>query len=124
MEALMPVTSANPLESFQWQRQPKAEALVRGVVNEFLSDNTMAAKFARRMKEETGTRFVDWNDHLRLPDSGQVRQSLHEAGYTERRLDPELVGQTFGHEGGIFPNIVLGGRRGVGIKVESVTDFC
>jgi hypothetical protein len=120
----MSVQTTNPLEAFQWQRQPKAEAFVRGVVDEFLADNAMAAKFARRMKEETGTRFVDWIDHLRLPDSGQVRQSLREAGYTERRIDPELVGQTFGHEGGIFPNVVLGGRRGVGIKVESVADFC
>src|SRR5437588_4501643 len=101
MEALMPVTSANPLESFQWQRQPKAEALVRGVVNEFLSDNTMAAKFARRMKEETGTRFVDWVDHLRLPDTASTRQSLADAGYAEQLLDSELAGQTFGHEGGL-----------------------
>jgi hypothetical protein len=119
----MPSPSANALQEFQWQRQPKAEAFVRAVVDEFLADNAMAAKFARRLKDETGTRFVDWIDHLRLPDTPDTRQRLLDGGYSEQFIDPELARQTFGHEGGLFPAVVLGPRRGVGIKVESVVDF-
>jgi hypothetical protein len=116
-------TPANPLESFQWRPQPEAQAFVRGIVSQFLSDNPIAAKYAQRMKDSTGTRFIDWIDHLRLPDTAETRQQLQEAGYRPQLLDPELADQTFGQDQGIFPTVVLGPRRAVAIKVESVADF-
>jgi hypothetical protein len=121
----MSTVSANPLEAFQWQRQPKAAQFVRGVVDEFLDLVPEAADLARRMKEETGTRFVDWVDHIRLADTKENRRQLELAGYGPELLDPELADRTFGHSGGLFPPIVLspGSRRHVAIKVESVADF-
>jgi hypothetical protein len=117
--------TADPLKSFQWQPQPAAERFVRGVVDEFLASVPAAADLARRMKEETGTRFFDWVDHIRLPETAENQQKLTEAGYGAVLLDPALAGRTFGHSAGMFPPIVLESSvpERVAIKVESVADF-
>jgi hypothetical protein len=108
----MTATPTDPLAAFQWTPQPAAEALVKGIVSGFLEDRFISV-FARRMRDETGTRFIDWIDHLSVP-----------ADYAPRVLDAGFVrrGEKFVHEGGIFPIVLLGQRR-VAIKVDSIADF-
>ena len=121
----MSMQPVNPLETFQWQPQPAAERFVRGIVDEFLARVPAAADMARRMKEQTGTRFFDWVDHIRLPDTPALRQSLSGAGYAPVLLDPALAGRAFGHSAGMFPPIVLDSSvpQRLAIKVESAADF-
>jgi hypothetical protein len=109
----MTATQTDPLAAFQWTPQPAAEALVREIVADFLAANTFAAELARRMRDETGTRFIDWLDHLSVPAAHAAR--LQEAGFVRGEAG-------FVHEGGIFPMILLGEGRAA-IKVESVADF-
>lgn len=119
------MTSAriNPLEQFHWTPQPQAERLIGDAVEEILRRNTFAARLAQRMKDQTGTRFIDWIDHLVLPASEDYRVNLSAAGFT---LKSDPAGAAYWvHEGGIFPVVRLSeaGGREVAIKVESIADF-
>jgi hypothetical protein len=110
----------NPLTAFQWKPQPAAEALVRGVLEEFLARTPFAATLARRMKEETGTRFLDWVDSIAVAPA--MRDQLTAAGFETAGGDgPEA----WTHPGGMFPSFVIddAGTVAVSIRTESVADF-
>src|SRR5580765_6426054 len=115
----MTITAANPLEEFQWTPQPKAEALVRGLVAEFLGRNRFAADLAKRMKEETGTRFYDWVEAIVLPRSTTTEQKLRSVGY-EKKTDDIWV-----NPNGMFPRVRMHDTpvAAVHLKVDSVADF-
>ena len=121
----MSTVANNPLEAFQWQRQPRAEQFVLAKVHEFLNRLPAARILSDRMERETGTRFFDWVDHLRLMDTTDHRRQLDDAGYTEVRLDLARSADTFIQSRGLFPPIVLDrqGRQCLAIKVESIADF-
>lgn len=107
---------------FAWQLHPEAEALVDRLVQEAHAACPFAALLAERMTRETSTRFVDWLDHLAVPDRAGVLQEIAAVGY-----EPEpLAGpQVFQHPGGIFPRIVIGEGKVVeaAVKVESIAAF-
>jgi hypothetical protein len=111
-------TAADALTAFHWTPQSAAFALVKEIVADFLGRNAYAAKLAGRMRAETGTRFIDWIDHLSLPKEAEIAARLAGAGFTAR-------GDLFVQEGGIFPNFFLRkqAETKVAIKVESVVDF-
>ena len=79
------VQASNPLTEYHWNRQPDAEKLVRGLVADFLAKNSFASELARRMKDETGTRFYDWIESIFIPDSPAVRQQIQAVGYEKFR---------------------------------------
>src|SRR5947209_8899598 len=115
----MTLQATNPLEAFQWERQPAAEKFVRRTVEAFLAGNPTAAALARRMREETGTRFIDWIDEIALPATDEVRAELAGVGYVSRPLGS--MSERYVHAGGMFPPIRLGAAQAeVSIKVESV----
>jgi len=111
----MTATQTDPLTAFHWTPQPLAEALVWEIVTDFLSKNSFAADLARRMTDQSGTRFIDWLDYLSVPATGALVDRLTEAGFVPRDA-------AFVHPGGIFPTILLGERRAA-IKVELAADF-
>ena len=119
----MAAATIHPLETFHWERQPTAEKFVREVVDAFLHRVPAAARMARRMNEEAGTRFVDWVDHFTLEHTPANHRRLADAGYTRQSLDPSLEGRTYAHGGGIFPAVVIADQSRLAIKVESVADF-
>jgi hypothetical protein len=114
----MSIQTADALTAFQWTPQPKAEALVKELLADFLNQNSFASGLAKRMREETGTRFIDWIDHILCPSTGYAGQRLEDAGFVGR-------GSVYVHEGGIFPKIVLRDQANthIAIKVESIEDF-
>lgn len=119
----MSLLQENPLEAFQWEPQPKAQAFVRGVVDDLLQRNALAANLARRMKEETGTRFYDWIGYLwLLPQDTRIAQMI-DAGFVELAVEHGMTRYT--HPGGMFPTVIVGAgaHADVGIKVECVADF-
>jgi hypothetical protein len=107
------------LTEFTWHRQPDAERLVRELVEEFLSKCPEATALAQRMKTETGTRFVDWIDHISVPRNEELSHRLASAGYISAG-DGQHVQPL-----GMFPPIIVRdvGPFEVAIKAESVADF-
>jgi hypothetical protein len=107
---------------FQWEPQPAAARLVAALVEDFLQQNEFAANLAIRMRDETGTRFVDWVDHISVGHSDTAAKSLAELGF-----EPGYGGEPFfwRHPAGMFPRIVAQGEERIrcAIRVESVVDF-
>jgi hypothetical protein len=115
---------------FQWQPQPATAALVRRLLGRCIQSNPQIRTLAQRMRDETGTRLVDWIDSVTLADDAGIRDELSEAGYDADASEPEL----WRHADGIFPLVRLVSRSDSGdaesgiplslaIKVSSVNDF-
>src|SRR4051794_14506116 len=107
------------LTQFTWERQPEAERLVRELVDEFLQRCPWAKELAERMREETGTRFIDWLDSISLRETEQLRQRLKTAGYVNKG-DGKYVQPL-----GMFPPILTWNVETfeLAFKTESVADF-
>lgn len=116
-------TTPAPLE-FRWEPQPEAQRLVDELLTRFLAQCPGAARFAERMRDETGTRFKDWVDFMETPGGDEIRARLEAVGFTP---DPRPGAEAcYVHRGAIFPTVLLcgGGGMRVGIKAESLTDVC
>lgn len=119
----MPSQTAPSADTFNWAPQPEAAALLHRIVAEFLDRCDDAANLARRMRDETGTRFFDWIDSITLPASQQAEEELTRAGFTLRPASG--ASRCFVQEKGMFPRVVLAGQKQmqVAIKVDSAADF-
>src|SRR5215212_1116562 len=106
----MTLRITKPLDQFSWTPQPRAQQLVHDLLAQFLSRSPQTATLAERMRNETGTRLLDWIDHFAVPHSSELEQQLKNAGFIETSLPG--ADQCFVQEHGIFPVIVLteGGR--------------
>lgn len=119
----MTASPATALDQFVWKPQPEAQALITGLVNGFLARCPGGDALAKRMKSETGSRFADWIDHIRVPQSDEIRRSLLQTGFVHRPLPGAT--EAFHHPGAMFPEVVLHPNpiTVIAIKVESVADF-
>jgi hypothetical protein len=107
---------------FQWARQPAAFHFLRSLASDFLAACPDAAAFADRMREEAGTRFIDWTDRIRLNRNDPRAAQLAEAGYQLENRFPEHT--VYINRAGVFPPIELwDGTMEVALKVESIEDF-
>ena len=114
---------------FEWKRFPEAEAKIAAWLADAAKGNAFLAHLEQRMHAETATRLLDWVDYLVVPTSQIDEPALEDLGFTRDWAHPfDLKSTVFHHEGAIFPRIVLSssapGVSEVGIKVESVADFC
>lgn len=114
---------SDPIQQFHWEPQPAAQALVKRLVDEFLSRVPRAAELAQRMLHETGTRFIDWVDFIEAPRTAELRASLLDVGFTHQP-DPG-ASDRYTNDKGVFPAVILaeGPMMRVGIKVDFVADF-
>ena len=113
---------------FDWRRWPETDAFVDERIAQALEGNAFAGRLAERMRVETSTRFKDWVDHLVVTDQPGLAKRLSDLGFKRQLLNYGVNGVVFGHEGGMFPRIIVvaaGGARGleVAIKVESIAAF-
>ena len=120
--------TAAELAKWNWQPQPAAWKLVGELVNQFLARNAWAEKLADRMKHQTGTRFIDWIDHVVAPEntlSGGMTAALATGGYEKYKAAGAGKGLAGYHnQKGMFPPILVGGKQLlIAIKVESVIEF-
>lgn len=115
--------AANPLESYQWRPQPRAEALITGLAEKFLSENEFARELKQRLYADAGVRFVDLIDSFHLPRDIKKHDALSEAGFVRRPVAG--AEDRYAQEQGIFPAVVLdeAQQTHVWLKVESVSDF-
>jgi hypothetical protein len=77
------------------------------------------------MSSETGTRFIDWIDHIQVPRSMNLRDRMMEAGWSPKSEPVPTGAENFVNELGMFPPLVIveGVTLRIGIKVEFVSDF-
>lgn len=111
------------LTEHSWSPQPETAAVVKRLLDDILERSSFASNLSRRMLGETGTRILDWIDHLGLPRNDGVIADLQPVGYRKGSSTDGSVVWT--HAGGIFPRIRErdGGSRQLVIKVDSVVDF-
>jgi len=112
----------SPSQFYQWSTQPEAFNFLRLLTDHFLAACPEASAFANRMRDETGTRFIDWIDHIRLNTHDPRAAKLEEVGY--RSVSHEGTYVVFVNDSGVFPQIIVWAGAGeIAIKVESVADF-
>lgn len=109
---------ASTLDAFHWQTQPEAAAWLDRQIANFLTLLPQSKHFSEQLRLETGTRMIDWVDHLVLPAATIRREELRAIGYV-----PEQ--RVYRHPGAMFPPVVVaeGGPVRAAIKVECVADF-
>jgi hypothetical protein len=118
----MPPALDPSLSAFHWTTQPDAEAWLRFVVDGFLAKSPFARTLAERMAQETGTRFFDWIDHIRLPRENFGAELVENLGYNR---DERVRGACYQHPGAIFPRVVLDAQPAIRVtlKVDAVAAF-
>ncbi len=107
---------------FDWCPQPAAAALIGRLVDSFRTRQPRIAALAAAMRDQTGTRLVDWVDHFVLPSLPDGDGDWQRAGFAMTSSGDDTL---LTHPGGLFPTVVLDDRRPprLAIKVESVVDF-
>jgi hypothetical protein len=122
-----PTAPAAP-NAFDWPLAYEAERLIGGCVEAFLLRNTFARKLAERMRDETGTDFFEWVDHLVLARAHVG--ALHAAGFVEEKAGAYEGTKVYWHPRAMMPRVLL--REGAGrdavppalaIKPEVLADF-
>src|SRR5688572_11455476 len=114
---------------FDWPLCYEAENLVLRYLDAFLSQHSFANTLGSRMRDETGTLFIDWVDHLVMPPP--VEPELRKVGYQhEHGIETSGGQRAFWHPEAMLPRVLLdptaGQNRGpssVALRVDSVADF-
>ena len=108
---------------FDWPLAYDAEQFLRQRIAGFLDRNTFALRLAHRMRDETGTDFFEWVDHLSLPPGEE--EALFAAGFVHDPAAKTSEGETvYEHPRATLPRMVI--RRGsacVALRPEFVADF-
>jgi hypothetical protein len=111
-------------DQFDWPLAFDAEKLLRQHLNSFLERNSFARQLAVRMREETGTDFFEWIDHLVLPPENE--QPLRALGMETDRVET-ISGETvLHHPRATLPRVILGadsGQMGISLRPEFVAEF-
>jgi len=114
-------------KQFDWPLANEAEALLRDYIDKFLAQNSFARQLAVRMREETGTDFFEWVDHLVLSPSDE--KDFVKAGFVRdanaKTPDGESV---FEHPHATLPRVMLraGQRQSpslIALRPEFVSEF-
>lgn len=125
---LPPVAPSTDHKPFDWPLCYEAERLVAGQIEAFLARNSFARRLAERMRDETGTDFFEWVDHLVL--AADHAAALQAAGFVEERVDASAGTTVLWHPQAMMPRVLLradAARDGVpsvvAIRPEIVADF-
>ena len=112
---------------FDWPLANDAEALLRRYIATFLSQNSFARQLADRMRDETGTDFFEWVDHIVLSPS--EKDALLEAGFVLDNEDETPDGEdVYENPRATLPRVMLRdgekqNRSVVALHPEFVADF-
>ena len=109
-------------QQFEWKPEPAAAAWVQQQLEASLKSNSWLREFGERLRAETGTRLMDWIDHIIV---GQA-DGLAGAGFARGEDDSEI--EWHEHPGGIFPKVVVTKHHesdvaSIALRIESQEDF-
>ena len=115
----MKSTSEIDPKPYQWSPQPEAAKFVQAKIDAAVSASPWLAAFKGRLLNETGTRLVDWLDHVAVGNS----DGFESAGFL-----PTENENVFLNQAGIFPKLTVAkhlnaGESRVGVKVERIESF-
>ncbi len=115
------------MNEFDWGLYPEAEELIQKNVDLFLSKNAMAAKLAGKLPGETSTRFMDWIDHIEVPESAISYEQLEKAGFTEVKVRGKVPdgAKVFRHtKTYLMPILIHRGKEfEIALKPEEIDDL-
>ena len=119
-------TDAN--QHYNWQRQVDAGNLIGQLVESIAQTSGYVTTLRETLMVQTGTRMVDWIDHLCFPadmmvDDKTIESALLSVGF---ELNHETDnGKWFQHNGGLFAPVCVSNEstRRLVIQVESVAAF-
>lgn len=114
--------------AFDWPVCREAEHLLATCIEGFLRRNTFARRLADRMRDETGTDFFEWVDHLVL--SPEHEKLLAAAGFVPDSCEAPAGTAVWWHPRAMLPRVLLradGGGSGVpsilAVRPEFVAAF-
>lgn len=113
-------------KQFDWPLAYPAEALLTARIEAFLAHNTFAKKLAARMRDETGTDFFEWVDHLVLPTGEEA--ALRAVGFVTDEVEAAEGDQILHHPRATLPRVILrgGGKQSpsvIALRPEFIADF-
>ncbi|EEF59393.1 hypothetical protein [Pedosphaera parvula] len=124
-----PLRDSTPYDPsrFDWPLAYDAEKLLNEHIGRFLTLNSFAKRLAERMRDETGTDFFEWVDHLVLSPADE--QTLRAVGFSSDEEAEAAKGDVvLHHPRATLPRVVL--RAGqkqnpsvIALRPEFVTDF-
>src|SRR2546421_3107018 len=98
-------TPTSAEQQFNWPLCYDAENFLLERIGAFLEQNSFARILSERMRDETGTIFIDWVDHLILPASDEA--ALREAGYADDPLGDNASGlEALWHPKAMLPRVL------------------
>jgi hypothetical protein len=110
--------------AFDWPVCYEAEKWLLAQLERFLAGNEFARHFEQRLQDGTGTRLLDWTDHLILP--ARVEDEIRQVGFVEDPSPTPAGTRAFQHPAALLPRVLLNGEgveQTVAIRVESLLDF-
>jgi len=116
----MPATKTPAADQFAWETQPAAARWVQRAIDSLVARQPVLDRLRRVLRDQTGTRLVDWVDHLALggEETSALCRELVGVGYV---ADDDGEPTVWRHPLGMFPPVLVdGGSDGVGLRVESV----
>lgn len=114
---------------FDWPLCYEAENVILQSIDAFLERTAFARTLGERMRNETGTLFLDWIDHLVLPPSAEA--DLRRVGYTnEHGVEIAAARRCLWHPEAMLPRALIdadirsaGHPHAVALRVDSLADF-
>lgn len=114
---------------FDWPLCYEAEEVVLRWVEAFLSQHSFANTLRSRLRDETGTLFIDWVDHLVM--SSGAESDLRKAGYQpEHGVETAVEQRVFWHPEAMLPRVLLDSEAHQGaspnefvLRADSISDF-
>ncbi|HQX50508.1 MAG TPA: hypothetical protein PLR25_11400 [Planctomycetaceae bacterium] len=96
-----------------WEPQPAGAAWIAAQLQEFRLQHPDVIPFELLLKERTGTRIVDWIDHLHVTSIAGIEA----AGFVQ------AADGWYEHPGALLPVVKLAARPRMMLRVDSVIDF-
>jgi hypothetical protein len=119
-------TGASSVDQFDWGLYPNLERFVSTNVNSFLANHSFARTLSGKMMSQTSTKFVDWVDHIVLPESEIESGTLEQLGLEQVRMSGDNEdARVYRHlRSYLFP-ILIGdkGQKEIALKPESIDAF-
>ena len=110
------------LATFNWKQYPETAHYLNEQIASFYRQSPLLRKFSDDLHSKSGTRLIDWVDHLELPGSAELEETLIGLGY-EKSADSKVP--FFQHPSAHFPAILLSSEKTerLFLIVDSVVDF-
>ena len=111
---------------FDWPLAFPAEKFLVERINAFLAKNSFARKLSGRMRDETGTDFFEWVDHLVLSPDDEA--ALRAVGFVTDEVEAAPGDLVLHHPRATLPRVII--RAGqkqnpsvIALRPEFVADF-